>query len=325
MSIGLGHYVFYFRTERDRNKFWGEGKWFLEHGSVLFLQEWKPCFQPFKPPKKPISLQKVCVHFSGLCAEVFSIKMIRSMAAALGKVIKIDTEAIDKGFGTFAKALVELDLKVEREFEVDVATSQGVISVGISYVELPLFCGFCDKLGHDTLSRAARARADGGVGNGDSPGGEPGESGNRDQGTGGTGSRGVIENQGTGGTGIGGLRQSGTGNGVENVGGAGAQFSGTVCTEVGVTVSRGTDAGVSESGGVLGVRGNGNRGLTGARGRNTNVVGIRRQRGGFTGVRELARPGQGFRPLENSSGLRDVDDDGFQTVLPRNNRRPGNN
>ena len=68
----------------------------------------------------------------------------------MGLVIKIDFEAIDKGFGTWVKALVEMDLREERVEELVLETRVGNSVVGVKYIDLPLFCGICDMVGHGT-------------------------------------------------------------------------------------------------------------------------------------------------------------------------------
>ena len=106
LSLGHGLFVFHFDTEVTRNHILNSGVFKLPLGT-LYMQPWTP---GFNAAKAATSMAKVWIRLHGLGFEFMHRSIILSLAAAFGRPLTIDTGSLDRGFGSYVRVLVEMDL-----------------------------------------------------------------------------------------------------------------------------------------------------------------------------------------------------------------------
>ena len=72
------------------------------------------------------------------------------MASAIGKLIRVDTSALDRSFGSYVRILVEVDLATDLEEKVLLDTPIGDVWIEVFYDDIPPFCANCSCIGHNT-------------------------------------------------------------------------------------------------------------------------------------------------------------------------------
>ncbi|KAL8488288.1 hypothetical protein ACS0TY_024530 [Phlomoides rotata] len=114
---------------------------------LLRLQRW---VQDFNPYKVSTSVAQVWIRISKLPLEYWNNNIIMALASAVGTVIKLDERTASRSMGRFARVLVELDLKQDREEYVMFERAGHRSVVYILYERLPEFCNYCNVMGHST-------------------------------------------------------------------------------------------------------------------------------------------------------------------------------
>lgn len=148
LAIGHGFYIFQFATEEQRNEILDSSSFKLNLGT-LYMQPWVPNFDP---GKAATTLAKVWIRLFGLGYEYLHRSIILSLAAAFGRPIRIDTNSLDRCFGTYVKVLVEVDFSKPIDTFVLLETSTATIRVEMSMEDCPAFCTHCMALGHMTAA-----------------------------------------------------------------------------------------------------------------------------------------------------------------------------
>ncbi|KAL8537633.1 hypothetical protein ACS0TY_012669 [Phlomoides rotata] len=146
IPIGEGFYNFQFTCGDDRERIFAKLSWQIKPG-LLRLQCW---VQDFNPYKVSTSVAQVWIRISELPLEYWNNNIITTLASAVGTVIKLDERTASRSMGRFARVLVELDLKQDREENVMFERAGYRSVVYIQYERLPEFCNYCNVMGHST-------------------------------------------------------------------------------------------------------------------------------------------------------------------------------
>ncbi|KAJ0981964.1 hypothetical protein J5N97_010219 [Dioscorea zingiberensis] len=125
-----------------------EGPWSI-NGMVLHLIRWRAHFQP--------SLEKLStairwVRFLNLPTEYWEPEPLDSVAASIGRVIKIDDTTCIQDRAKYARVCLEIDLTRPLERGVWVNTGRSKCFVPILYEKLPVFCYNCGIVGHGAIN-----------------------------------------------------------------------------------------------------------------------------------------------------------------------------
>ncbi|KAL8463829.1 hypothetical protein ACS0TY_033685 [Phlomoides rotata] len=146
IPIGEGYYNFQFSCKDDRERIFAKHTWQIKSG-LLHLQHW---VQDFNPYKVSSSVVYVWIRISELPLEYWNPHIITALASAVGSVIKLDEHTASHSMGHFARVLVELDLKHDREEYVMFKRASHRSVVYIQYEQLPEFCTYCNVISHST-------------------------------------------------------------------------------------------------------------------------------------------------------------------------------
>ncbi|KAL8485233.1 hypothetical protein ACS0TY_027509 [Phlomoides rotata] len=130
----------------DRERIFAKRTWQIKPG-LLRLQRW---VQDFNPYKVSSSIAQVWIRILELPLEYWNTNILTALASAIGTVIKLDERTASRSMGRFARVLVELDLKQDREEYVMFERAGHRLVVYIQYERLPEFCNFCNVMGHST-------------------------------------------------------------------------------------------------------------------------------------------------------------------------------
>lgn len=106
MDIGNVFFMVKFDVEADRLKVMDGGPWMVfDH--YLTGQQWTP---DFVSPVAKIDKTMVWIRFPWLNVFYYDESILLALAAAVGKLIKVDSNTLDIRRGSFAKICVEVDL-----------------------------------------------------------------------------------------------------------------------------------------------------------------------------------------------------------------------
>ncbi|KAL8556586.1 hypothetical protein ACS0TY_004150 [Phlomoides rotata] len=144
--LGEGYYNIRFSCDTDREKIFARRLWQLKSG-LLRLQRWVLDFNPFRVNT---SVVQTWIRISELPLEYWNKHIITALASAVGTIIKIDERTLSRTMGRFARVLVELDLKHDREETLMFKHDGHCSFVSIQYERLTEFCKFCSVIGHTT-------------------------------------------------------------------------------------------------------------------------------------------------------------------------------
>ncbi|KAL8513601.1 hypothetical protein ACS0TY_012903 [Phlomoides rotata] len=146
IPIGEGYYNIQFSCGDDGERIFAKRTWQIKPG-FLRLQQWVPEFNPYKVSS---SVAQVWIRISELPLEYWNPNIITALASVVGTVIKLDEHTASRSMGRFARVLVELNLKHDREEYVTYERAGHMSEVYILYERLPEFCKYCAVIGHTT-------------------------------------------------------------------------------------------------------------------------------------------------------------------------------
>ncbi|KAL8522971.1 hypothetical protein ACS0TY_013071 [Phlomoides rotata] len=146
IPIGEGYYNIQFSCGDDGERIFAKRTWQIKPG-FLRLQQWVPEFNPYKVSS---SVAQVWIRISELPLEYWNPNIITALASVVGTVIKLDEHTASRSMGRFARVLVELNLKHDREEYVTYERAGHMSEVYILYERLPEFCKYCAVIGHAT-------------------------------------------------------------------------------------------------------------------------------------------------------------------------------
>jgi hypothetical protein len=101
-----GFFIVNFSTEAECQRMLEQGPWFWGR-SGLSMQRWFPDFNPLT---MITMTTPVWVILPNLPLHFYSSSFLPTLGNVLGRFIKTDTNRIAKGFNTFARICIEIDL-----------------------------------------------------------------------------------------------------------------------------------------------------------------------------------------------------------------------
>lgn len=140
MDVGFDYFMVKFDNQEDRKKVVCGGPRMM-HDHYLAVKEWSPLFDLCEAS---LGHTLVWIRFSSLNMMYFAESIIRIMAEAMGKLIKVDlvTRSMDKG--RFARVYVEMDLSLPIIDEVWINDHWHWVELK----SLHLICSKCGCFGH---------------------------------------------------------------------------------------------------------------------------------------------------------------------------------
>ncbi|KAG0475756.1 hypothetical protein HPP92_015442 [Vanilla planifolia] len=150
VQVGLlnqRHVLLRFLSEEDSLLCWMKKVWFIRDFPMRLLK-WSPSFRfDAEPSQVP-----VWVAFEQLPVHLFNKASLFSIAATLGKPLKVDTATAAMSRPNVAKVCVELDLASQLPDRIRISSIPGVKAGGfwqrVTYENLPLYCDNCFTIGH---------------------------------------------------------------------------------------------------------------------------------------------------------------------------------
>lgn len=140
VDLGLGFYLIRFESKADYNKVYTGGPWIIQD-HYLTVRKWQP---QFKADMAVAIKTAVWMRFKFLPYEYYDEESLWTIAANLGKPLKVDINTIDGLRGSYARVCVELDLS--KPLEISVAV--GKYDYLIEYEHIHLICFSCGRAGH---------------------------------------------------------------------------------------------------------------------------------------------------------------------------------
>ncbi|KAJ6370155.1 hypothetical protein OIU76_028432 [Salix suchowensis] len=150
-----GWLIYKFRNEVDRLAVLKGGP-YLVFGRPLILKE-MPEFFYFNPAE--MSTVPVWIKLPNLPLRCWSLKYLSKLASIVGKPLQSDMLTSSMSRLSYARVLVELDLRKPLREHIDVKLPNGEIIVQqVIYETLPKFCSHCHIIGHtvDSCSKVPR-------------------------------------------------------------------------------------------------------------------------------------------------------------------------
>ncbi|KAG5040249.1 hypothetical protein JHK82_012370 [Glycine max] len=89
-----------------------------------------------------------CSLTAGLAQEYWRPRILIEIARVMGTLIALDEFTRSSSFGHFARVLVDIDLLGNMPNEISVERDSYAFFSSINYEKLPLFCNFCNNIGH---------------------------------------------------------------------------------------------------------------------------------------------------------------------------------
>lgn len=102
--------------------------------------------------------------------EYFHEHVIESIASALGTVVSMDQCTRDGSMCHYARVLIELDLRKEKEYHIMFERAGHCSIALVGYEPHPDFCMHCQIVGHSFINYRSRKKDSNKEGKGDVPG-----------------------------------------------------------------------------------------------------------------------------------------------------------
>lgn len=141
-----GWHVFKFQSVEAKLRVLNNGPYVIKN-RTLSLQELTPTFQ-FKP--MPEHLAPVWVKLFHIPFGLWNPRAIGILASRLGPPMEVDVLTEEMRLLNYAKVLVRLDLTKEpvNSIHYDYSDDLGDFDIKVQYLNLPLYCKKCKKIGH---------------------------------------------------------------------------------------------------------------------------------------------------------------------------------
>lgn len=140
VDLGLGFYLIRFESKADYNKVYTGGPWIIQD-HYLMVRKWQ---LQFKADMAMAIKTVVWMRFKYLPYEFCDEESFLTIAAKLGKPLKVDTNTIEEIQGSYARVCVELDLRQPLETSVAIGKYDNLIE----YEHIHLICFSCGTVGH---------------------------------------------------------------------------------------------------------------------------------------------------------------------------------
>lgn len=106
VDLGLGFYLIRFESKSDYHKVYTGGPWIIQD-HYLTIRKWHP---QFKADMASAIKTAVWMRFKFLPYAYYDVESLLTIAAKLGKPLKVDINTIDDIRGSYARVCVELNL-----------------------------------------------------------------------------------------------------------------------------------------------------------------------------------------------------------------------
>ncbi|KAJ0984231.1 hypothetical protein J5N97_002587 [Dioscorea zingiberensis] len=142
-----GFFLIRYSTSEMMETILTEGPWTV-NGMVLHIIRWRPHFQA---SFEKLTSAILWVQLYNLSPEYWEMEHLKTVAAKIGKVIKVDETTFLQDRAKFARVCIEIDLNQPLKKGVWVNSEEPVNSqcfVSILYEKLPVFCYKCGVVEH---------------------------------------------------------------------------------------------------------------------------------------------------------------------------------
>jgi hypothetical protein len=140
-----GFFIVNFSTEADCQRVLEQGPWFWGR-SGLSMQRWFPDFNPLA---MTAMTTPVWVRLPNLPLHFYTPSFLPTLGNVLGRFIKIDTDRITKGFVTFARICIEIDLSQGLPDRILIDwTEDDPYTQLVDYENTSFRCHSCQQTGH---------------------------------------------------------------------------------------------------------------------------------------------------------------------------------
>ena len=129
--------------EEDYTRLFLRRVWFVNNAPMV-ISKWT---MDFKTNQEP-SIVPIWVAFPGLPIFFFAKNLVTKLAATLGRVLKIDSATSTLRRPSVARVLVEMDVSKEPAKRVWIGDDDYGFWQPVEVENWPLFCHFCDRVGH---------------------------------------------------------------------------------------------------------------------------------------------------------------------------------
>lgn len=159
VQVGLmdpRHVMIRFSSKEDFIKAWTKETWVI-NGHYFRFFRWTPWFNPATES----ALAPVWISLPHLPLNFFNESCLRSIAGAIGKVLKIDGPTKILSRPSVARGCAENDLEKPRPEKIWIGMGKcGKLGrwQQIIYEKVPGFCSFCRKQGHDLSNCRLKAK-----------------------------------------------------------------------------------------------------------------------------------------------------------------------
>ena len=144
-----GWLVYNFKNEDDKLAVLNGGP-YLIYGRPLILKS-MPEFFDFS--KKEMASVPVWVKFPNLPLKCWSLRSLSKISSLLGKPIQCDRLTASKGRISYARVLIEIDLREHLPVSVPIGLPNGhFIDQLVIFESLPQFCKTCNSIGHSSTN-----------------------------------------------------------------------------------------------------------------------------------------------------------------------------
>ncbi|XP_077232439.1 uncharacterized protein LOC143869764 [Tasmannia lanceolata] len=141
--MGNDFILFMFEREDDLLDALNTGPCYISPFQILVLQRWDPEFNPLLDKIRKIP---IWVRFPGLPMHMWEEYYVFSLAASIGKPLKMGENLIENGE---ARVCVEVDCSNPAPDGIWIGPKETGIWQQFKYEMLPKFCSVCDQFGHD--------------------------------------------------------------------------------------------------------------------------------------------------------------------------------
>ena len=138
-----GFFLIKLQDEEEVERALTEGPWTIL-GHYLTVNRWSPSF---KATNSTITTVSAWIRFPNLPIQYYREPVLRKIATAVGKPLKVDLNTQLATRGKFARVAVEIDLTkpLLSQFTLDEENQK------IEYEGLPQVCFHCGRVGHNML------------------------------------------------------------------------------------------------------------------------------------------------------------------------------
>ncbi|KAL0288045.1 UNVERIFIED_CONTAM: hypothetical protein Sradi_7109000 [Sesamum radiatum] len=142
--LNFKHVLIRLNNEEDFSRLWLRGEWTFDNFHMRVFK-WSPDFDPHT--ESPIA--PVWIKLPGLPVHLFEKNALFTVAAKIGKPLRMDEPTADLSRPDLARVCVEIDLTAPKVQAVHLQINGKTYRQQVIYENCPPYCTFCNHLGHD--------------------------------------------------------------------------------------------------------------------------------------------------------------------------------